>query len=878
MRSQLDSIADSGEGILSLHSPAYEGDAFFAHVRVDDFEGAAPDCGLIEESVVAVTRALGFDPDLLDRSPARLEFPGVQLAHLVCAFGPSDPRVLTLSTEASELTFRVMGDHAAVFNSWRQMLERPEIVCVWRQTVQGVPVEHSAVMASWMPAAPEQWFIWGSLLRSVSVVNELGQFNKEKLLFGLMQRGVKEPRLRSRERDVVMFPVASASGDPVLRYAYRVWLSGDWEGIEGAWLAYTDADTGDILALKPFFGSVEALGRTFLRAPDLLPDSRRLTFQVDPAQSGSYVLRLERFVHWLDLYDGDEVAIPADSSAQADFDRVPINDGASAVCAHGGNRLFQQVNVFAKLYEYRQKAVGAGIFTPFPPQGMTVLIESPLWGCNAWWSPGGGTEWQIGFGDCPGYTHPACPTGAGYLNPAHDNTAVAHEMAHAIAHRLGPGRPADWCGQPGCPLPTGAHLFHDFADGMAAYLEETPCIGGWIAKNLGGANQSLNCPGINHDPFGSLPRLLSVAADPSEQRDVFPHHRRIPNRYITGGYADGQIAGAALWEVWLGMRSKCPAIGPGSAWVRLIRALRTSGFVHPGCDNACDQGIYRYLVDLELQLLRQWASAGSPDGPPSYFPDGPHSINKVTAGFARAGICAIPYQCLDGNPQTNDPSCPEGEAAPDAVIDVDDGDERDDEAVPGAAHLKYRERDWLRRSGPPPSFEIWTGPPYVIPGTGDAVFPSTALCNSEFQVELSASPSWQNPQVSGWQTVNRRPGSGPQCYARWSPSAAQWDALRSSDKLYYRVRTRAAGSGRERLSTRPAAGLFGDLPAPFAVINVSGLPEGCRPGDPAGGCSLGGVQKSNGVLGAAWPIAVPLLLWGLGRQLCRRAGRSGESR
>src|SRR5260221_9600679 len=124
------------------------------------------------------------------------------------------------------------------------------------------------------------------------------------------------------------------------------------------------------------------------------------------------------------------------------------------------------------------------------------------------------------------YPNAACPNVAGANLPgAEDPTSMMHEFAHLSTPRLQERRPANWCGMPPCPMPTGRTLFHDFADSWAQAYASTPCQAGWSRKNVGGANASVNC--ATNDQDGGLPRLSSVGEpfDPANVQDHFPERR-----------------------------------------------------------------------------------------------------------------------------------------------------------------------------------------------------------------------------------------------------------------------------------------------------------------------------------------------------------------
>jgi hypothetical protein len=425
----------------------------------------------------------------------------------------------------------------------------------------------------------------------------------------------------------------------------------------------------------------------------------------------------------------------------------------------------------------------------------------------------------MNFGACRGYTDAACPNysdgttnARNLMNFAHDNTMVGHEVGHNATWRLTILRPAGWCGSASCALPTGWAALHDLADFWGAHLESTNCIGGWVAKNMGGIDASRYC--LRHDERSSLPRLLEVETPWSALApgDHFPEHRALGS----DDYADGQIGGAALWEVRDGMVSKSGLTGLPQFGVRFQRALAQTGFFGTAPDSS-DTGIYRLLYDLAVKMTDQWATSGSPAGPPAFQHDGPHTTNKVTAGFARAGIFLIPHQCLDGRAATKDPTaCPSGENGADAVVDVDDNDPADDPVLDGVRHP-----------------EVDALPRYRLKGAhGAHTVTNPAPCNGRFRVEVSTDPAFPagSATVGGaWRTVNRNPNSTtlPACYGEWTPASADWMRLQAGgagSRIYYRARTQDAGGANERLSTLPGNGLW-TVPPPYAVLTATGQPE-----------------------------------------------------
>ena len=206
--------------------------------------------------------------------------------------------------------------------------------------------------------------------------------------------------------------------------------------------------------------------------------------------------------------------------------------------------------------------------------------------------------------------------------------------------------------------------FHDFADAWAHHFEDTNCVGGWVFKDADGLDANKNC--LKHSEGGGLPRLSKVG--PPDvidlgSKDFFPGH--LSER---GGYANMQIAAAALWATREGIRSHMgPLLGPPRYFQSFVRALLSTGWLDID-DSNLDQDLYRGLLDLEVKLANEWVKSTS---------TGTESLlSKITAGFAKAGIFLIPPSCIDADPSTvvpvYCPASPGGENGGDAVIDIEE--------------------------------------------------------------------------------------------------------------------------------------------------------------------------------------------------------------
>ncbi len=734
------------------------------------------------------------------------------------------------------------------FAQFKADIERLAIEYPFLQVEGDVPIEHTLLLASrWEGQTVTS--VRGTLIQHYSVVNRKPGYedDRERPRPQVVDQAYRSlAKVRGIERVagkavddgpyLVLLPYGNdPQGDVALRYAWRMILRGYALGREMPFLLWMDAETFKILRMEPLVSDVGATGTIWRRDPGTGGTVAQF-FEVDGASGGQYTLKLAGVADRVDYlnngFDANDVSIPDSSGGSsatfAQFNQAPINAGASAVCSSGGNVTFQQVNFFADFHVNWQQAVYQGIFTPFPTSPWDPRVESATAGCGAWS--------DMDYGACQGYYDAACPSfsdgtagGPNYMNFAHDNTVVSHELAHNSVKRFTQTRPVNWCGMGPCSIPVGwTTRFHDLADAWADHFENTNCTAGWVAKNLGGVDASNNCQGSRgHVETGGLPRLHEVTApfNPGSPGDHFPEHRDA----ATGDYADMQMASAALWQVRLGMRSKCRPSGHPQYFVRFTRALKDTGFFgsEPG---STDLGLYRYLFDLETEMADQWATSGMPGGPPAFAHNGNHTTSKVLAGFARTGLFLVPYACIDGNAGTTDPAaCPAADNGADAVVDIDDNDLADDLDTFGIDHWEH---DFLELGGVAPTFHAWTGPRYRFNAAGSArPVTATSLCNTKFQVEVSTSDTFPGGSTvnSGWIAVDTDPttAGSAECYGTWQPDAAQWTTLQAGgamSRIYYRVRTRDAADGNERLSTLPGNGLW-TVPPPYALITADGMSD-----------------------------------------------------
>lgn len=850
--------------------PAFDGDSFFVSLK-PKVAGEFTSEQVFTDVVAPVLQAMGFQRELSEivtrtkkgakPRPASLS----DLADVTCMEVDEDKykrfhavcdamRKGAASPEA-ERVFQ-LGDGMS-FAQFKADIERQLVEYYFLQVVKGVAIDQVGIVAR-LWEGETVTVVHGVVLNQFRITNKQSLTPESAVDRGievlLRLPGVQAPVTTPKDLRLVLLPygrgrTSSGSLVPGLRFAYRTLLTAHFVPDAASkpervtWLAWVDADTGQLLQLLPQVEQVSAIGNIWRR--DAGTGTHAARFEVDPSSSGTYTLelnddidgvfnRLDRFEDG--AFDDQEVAVSADARGStislANFDQAPLNNAPRAVCSDGGNAAFRQINVFAHLHRFWRLVVAAGSFPTFPeaPINVSVDVGNP-------YSFADYDTSRLRFATYPGFTHQACPDAPNLgLNDGQDATIIAHEFAHLAARRLQYRRPADWCG-PSCDITVSNVAdvyFHDFADAWANGYASSPCVGGWSWKNQGQSENSRNCVNF-HDEGSGMPRLASLP------EDRFPEHRL----RAMGDYADGQIAAGALWLARQGMRSKCLPSGTAQFWVRLNRALwqfwpTGLGTCRQFVDSqptTCDKDLYRFLQDFMLQMTWQWANAGQPGGPPGFRHNGAHTTNKLLSAWARAGMFLVPEECIDGDPTTGDPAtdnanfCPVtsgGENGGDAVIDVNDNDESDDVTIDGIIHPEV---DYLRREdGVAPTFQVWTGPRYVFDPQGWALnyVPSSANpapCNVKFTVELASNEAFtQNVVTSGWRTVSTT--VAPECFGVWTPGDNEWHQLRGVNgdtKVYYRVRTRAADDTNERLSTSPGNGRF-TVPAAYIVVNDSGRP------------------------------------------------------
>lgn len=831
------------EGV-TLSYPGFDGGAFSVVLPVRAQENLSP--GQALEQIEPVLRAVGFSRSLAELAPPAepLALPVPDLAGLAVEI--CREAALQEDGTSAEVCAALRGDrppspvveaamqdaYGLSFAEFKADLERATFQYPFTQLVGGVPIDGAGISA-FQRKGESVSLVHGSLFNRYAVANRADAGRQARLLKAAGRRlavAGREP-VPIGEPELVLIPHGMAvsqgaqGGERVtaLRYAWRV-LMGLPDRPE-SWMVWADADNGELLRVAAQWdnAAVEVPAVRWRRDPGLCkpgvrPCTEKVAFRIDPFPDGKLGLRLKGVFHQVTDGAGDTVELKPGSG----FDRPPVSRYQDAVCASQNNAAFRHVNAYSHVYSVREIARSAGTVPSFPERPLDIVVDfrdkDDDRGSGAYYdskptvTDAASSLW---LADGEGFFQAKCPLVEGKrLNGAQDVTVMAHEMSHLLVQRLQERRPAGWCGRKPCAMPDvlGHNILHDFVDGLAFSYASTNCFAGWTAKNLDKVDASLYCKDGGSDG-GGFPRLASLPAD------RFPNHRRINE----GEYANGQIAAAALWEIRTGMRSKALAGGTEEYWVRLLRSLWDFGFLKNTCSgytvdgegrksySSCDRDVFLYLQDLERRMVGEWAAA-----PPGV---GRQTVSKVLSGFAKAGFFLTPFNCLDGDPKTSDPeTCPGQDTAPEAVIEIDDQDAGDDPVVDGVVHP---EADYLKSTGLPPRFRIWTGPGYRFSSAGIAVTADPS-CGVRYEVEAAADAAFTKKRWTTGSTAVPTVPPDQACQAEVDLPAAAWQALRTEGKIYYRVRTWDV-LGRERISTSPGAGAF-KIEPPFAVINATGKP------------------------------------------------------
>lgn len=286
----------------------------------------------------------------------------------------------------------------------------------------------------------------------------------------------------------------------------------------------------------------------------------------------------------------------------------------------------------------------------------------------------------------------------------------------------------------------------------------------------------------------------------AEALDVFPEHRAFNIPGNLNFHGDGQILYWALWSARTGLNN-LSVWGTLSIDMNLLDALATASVPATG---TTDKAIH----DSYLEILQELATEYQ----------GYRSIHKVLAGFARAGILL---------------------SARDAVIDIDD--------------------DYMARSSTTgPTFTVWPGRDYQF--TGSTAVTANAF-NTRYEIELANDASFTTNLVTSGVQAGVAVSAQGVPMATWTLPAADWQTLRASDYIYYRVTTTDGTGGNQRQSSAPGNGFLTGVSAARAVVNESGEQVCC------------GVTASAGAgPWGAWAVLVPMAVAAVWRQRLKHEG------
>jgi len=388
----------------------------------------------------------------------------------------------------------------------------------------------------------------------------------------------------SNKGEIVLLPYGES-----FKYVWKTEISSD-----GPYQVWIDAETGKVLQLFPlFFFADNAKGLTF--NPDPNSPTRELTFEVDAAVGGNFVLRrtgvLTLFNNGADGTTGI-VTVPDTGSGTADFNVAPINGTVVERTNQAGyNGQFQQVNAFATIFNERKIYMFLGSET-FQALNVTVNDNNPCgFGINNACS-----SMAFGIGSATTGTGTSCND---LFNSALDGTIIAHEFGHqlnGLQYSVGGG------------ALTGS-INEGLADFWGCTNFNTDIVGGYWAHNCPAPVQS-----------GFVPRR-------AEPTDIFP------DRNSGGGsneiHSAGQIIAWAQWSSRQGMNDAFD-LGTLSINMNTIKAMTTAGI------GVLNDGTSKSIHDSNQNLLKQLA--------PLY--QSSRLIHKLLAGYARAGIFLSPKDAI----------------------------------------------------------------------------------------------------------------------------------------------------------------------------------------------------------------------------------------
>jgi hypothetical protein len=365
--------------------------------------------------------------------------------------------------------------------------------------------------------------------------------------------------------------------DEGFKYVWKTEITAD-----GPYKIWIDAETGKTLQLLPdFFFADNASGLAF--NPDPNAGTKIMNFEVDAPSGGKYTLKKTGVLTLTNNgADGTSgiATINDNGSGTADFNVSPINGTTVERTNQSGyNGLFQQVNIYAHLFNERR---------------IYMFLGSEDFGqVNASFNNTGGNAFccppRFHIGTATVGTSTGC---SDVFNSGIDATVIAHEFGHrlnGLQYGVGGGSM------------TGS-INEGLADFWACTNFNTDVFGGWWGHNCPTPVQS-----------GFTPRQ-------SEPLDIFPDHNSLPGASLEV-HSAGQMISWAMWSSRQGMNDAI-SFGTLSINMNTIKAMTTAG------NGVLLDGTARSVRDSYRDLLRQLL--------PLY--SGSRLVHKLLAGYARAGI------------------------------------------------------------------------------------------------------------------------------------------------------------------------------------------------------------------------------------------------
>jgi len=317
--------------------PAFIGDSFLVSIPPKRIKRLSAEQAF-KEVIVPILKAIGFERSLKEfRVTASLgtKLPSANLSALsdqTCQEVEKEElkRYQTVCNAMRGIirptndVERVIQDgDGMTFAQFKADIERRRIEYVFPQQLENIDIEHSGIIAGrWGETITS---VHGTVFSRLVVTNKrvLGPNEAVKQAFINLKKvpGVADcgsnwpPRV-----ELVLLSYGGASDAdgtkvPGLRYAYRMLLfgtvpvpgGGEGETEPASWMAWVDAETGQILQLLPQFDEVFGRGETWRRDPGT--PTQLSFFEVDPASGDRLGRRVDFFMDYAEAVRENEVTI-----------------------------------------------------------------------------------------------------------------------------------------------------------------------------------------------------------------------------------------------------------------------------------------------------------------------------------------------------------------------------------------------------------------------------------------------------------------------------------------------------------------------------------------------------------------------------------------